>query len=353
MKQYYVGMDVHQASIVIVVLNALGKVVIESIIETKAQTVRDFIRGLRGEVHVTFEEGTQAAWLYDLIRPHVAEIIVCNPRHNKLLAVGNKGDRIDARKLAQLLRAGMLKAVYHGEHGTRALKEMVRTYESLVADTTRVMNRLKALFRGRGIRCSGHEVYRSDRRDEWLKKLVERGRRARAESLYRQLVALTELRSEARQAMLAESRRHQAHKLLMRVPKLGPVRVAQIIATVDTPHRFRTKRQFWSYLGLAVVMRTSAEYRVVGHEVQHRKRAPATRGLNGGYNHRLKGVFKAAATSACAAEPFKQQYDSLVAKGISPEMARLTVTRKLAAITLAVWKRGQRFDAERVLKQAA
>ena len=102
MKQYYAGMDVPQASIVIVVLNALGKVVIESIIETKAQTVRDFIRGLRGEVHVTFEEGTQAAWLYDLIRPHVAEVVVCNPRHNKLLTVGNKADRIDARKLAQL-----------------------------------------------------------------------------------------------------------------------------------------------------------------------------------------------------------------------------------------------------------
>ena len=66
MKKYDVGMDVHQASIVICVMNALGKIVIESIIETKAQTVRDFISGLRGEVHVTFEEGTQAAWLYDL-----------------------------------------------------------------------------------------------------------------------------------------------------------------------------------------------------------------------------------------------------------------------------------------------
>jgi hypothetical protein len=107
MTKYYVGMDVHQASIVNAVTNAAGKVVMESIIETKAQTVRDFIKGLRGEVHVTFEEGTQAAWLYDLIRPLVTEVVVCNPRHNKLLEVGNKADRLDARKLAQLLRAGM------------------------------------------------------------------------------------------------------------------------------------------------------------------------------------------------------------------------------------------------------
>ena len=353
MTTYYVGMDVHQASIVICVMNAVGKVVMESIIETKAQTVRDFISGLKGEVHVTFEEGTQAAWLYDLIRPSVTEVVVCNPRHNKLLEVGNKGDRGDARKLAELLRVGMLKAVYHGESGTRALKEMVRTYECLVADTTRVMNRIKAIFRGRGIACSGHEVYRQDRREPWLEKLDERGVRARAESLYQQLAALKELRHAARARMLTESRQHKASKLLMGVPRLGQVRVAQIIATVDTPHRFRTKRQFWAYLGLAVVMRTSAEYRVEGLAVQKSKRAPATRGLNTNHNHRLKGVFKAAATNACASEPFKQQYEAIVAQGIDPTLARLTVARKLAAITLAIWKRGEVFDAERVMKQAA
>ncbi|HEV7377924.1 MAG TPA: hypothetical protein VGN95_24800 [Pyrinomonadaceae bacterium] len=60
-KILYVGMDVHQACIVIVVLKAEGKIISEAIIETKTETVRDFIRGLRGEVHITFEEGAQAA----------------------------------------------------------------------------------------------------------------------------------------------------------------------------------------------------------------------------------------------------------------------------------------------------
>lgn len=103
-KILYIGMDVHQATIVIVVLNAEGKAISEAIIETKTETVRDFMRGLRGDLRVTFEEGAQAAWLYDLLRPHAAEVLVCNPRHNKLLASGNKSDRIDALKLAQLLR---------------------------------------------------------------------------------------------------------------------------------------------------------------------------------------------------------------------------------------------------------
>ena len=352
-KILYVGMDVHQACVVIVVLNDAGKTVSEAIIETKTETVRAFIRGLRGEVRVTFEEGAQAAWLYELLRPHVTELLVCNPRHNRLLGAGNKSDRIDALKLAQLLRAGLLKPVYHGERGTRALKEMVRSYECLVSDTTRVMNRLKAIYRARGIPCAGHDVYREDRRAQWLEKLTERGVRLRAEALYRQLAALKELRAEARRVMLAESGRHGAQKLLAGVPKLGAVRVAQIIAAVETPHRFRSKRQFWAYCGLAVVTKASAEYRVEGGRVKKTAKGAATRGLNGNYNRRLKSVFKSAAQSACASEPFQQQYEALVAKGINAALARLTVTRKLAAITLAIWKRGEAFDAERAVQRAA
>jgi len=89
--------------------------------ETKAKTVRDFIKGISGRVHVTFEQGTQAAWLYDLIKPLAAEVVVCNPQHNKLVCgAGNKSDRIDANKLAMLLRQGGLKAVYQGEASTRS-----------------------------------------------------------------------------------------------------------------------------------------------------------------------------------------------------------------------------------------
>ncbi|HEX2714569.1 MAG TPA: transposase [Candidatus Acidoferrales bacterium] len=86
----------------------------ESILETKAITILEFFQGLRGSLYVTFEEGTSAAWLYDLLVPHVAKVVVCNPRENALLKGGNKSDRIDARKLADLLRSGLLSPVYHG-----------------------------------------------------------------------------------------------------------------------------------------------------------------------------------------------------------------------------------------------
>ena len=127
----YIGMDVHKEAVVIAVLNSSGKLVMESIVETKASSILQFIHGLRGELHVTWEEGTWAAWLYDLLQPHVQQVLVCDPRRNALLKEGNKSDKIDARKLADLLRTGMLRPVYHGEHGLRTLRELARSYQTI------------------------------------------------------------------------------------------------------------------------------------------------------------------------------------------------------------------------------
>lgn len=352
MRKHYVGMDVHQASTSIAVMNGQGRLISESLIETKAQTIIDFLKGLSGEVHVTFEEGTQAEWLYDLISPHATELVVCNPHHNHLLKTGNKSDRVDARKLAQLLRAGMLRPVYHGEHGTRTLKELVRSYECLVSDTSRVKNRIKAIYRGRGVRTSGRAVYQASQRELWLGKIKSAGLRSRAEFLFRQLDQLQLLRREAKRAMLKESRRHVATQLLRQIPELGPVRIAQIVATVGTPHRFRSKRQFWSYIGLAVITRSSADYRYVDNRMQKRRLAAQNRGLNRNYNHRLKSVFKAAALGAAHSEAYRAYYERLVTAGIRAELARLTLARKLAATVLAVWKSGESFAVEKVMSPA-
>jgi len=349
----YVGLDVHQASTVAVVINAQGKCVMESIIETKGNTLVDFILGLRGTLHVTLEEGTQSAWLYDLLNPLVAELVVCDPRHNKLAAGGNKGDKIDANKLAHRLRLGELKPIYKGEAGLRQLKVLVASYENLVSDTTRVRNRIKAIYRSRGIGCGGREVYHRTRRAEYLAQLTDPGLRQRVERLYQQLDALTPLRREAQKAMLQESRKQGASHLLQQVPAIGPIRAAQLVATVATPHRFRTKRQFWPYCGLAVVTHSSADYRFVAGKVAKRAKPGQTRGLNRNHNHRLKAVFKGAATEALKREPFKSYYQRLLGQGIKPELARVSVARKLAAIVLKVWKSGEEFKAEEVNKQAA
>ena len=246
----YIGMDVHQTSISVAVRDGAGKLGMECIIETKAATVLEFIRGLRGNLWVALEEGTSAAWLYDLLKPHVAQVIVSDPRKNALLKAGNKNDRVDARKLSELLRAGLLTPVYHGNSGVRTLRELSRSYLTVTKDLTRVMNRLKALYRSWAIPCAGPKVYSPRHRSSWLEQLSEAGVRRRAEQLYLQLDGLVQIRRQARRELLTESQKHPAHQLLRQIPLLGPIRVALLIALLQTPHRFRTKRQLWAYAGL-------------------------------------------------------------------------------------------------------
>jgi transposase len=350
----YIGMDVHRETISIAVLNSSGKLMMESILETKASTVVQFVQGLRGDLHITLEEGTWAAWLYDLLRPHVTTVLVCDPRKNALLKAGNKSDRIDARKLAELLRSNLLRSVYHGEHGVRALKELSRSYLTISGDLVRVMTRLKALYRSWAIPCAGKQVYAARYRAQWLGKIAEVGVRRRAEFYYQQLDALRSLRQQVRRELLAESNKHPASKLLCQIPSIGPIRAALLIAILQTPHRFRTKRQLWAYGGLGIETHSSADHRYVDGQLQPSKKQVSLRGLNRNHNHELKNIFKGAAIiAATKAGPFQEFYAALVAKGIRPEMARLTLARKIAAITLLVWKKGVRFDAQHLKPQTA
>jgi transposase len=350
----YIGMDVHKESISIAVRNASGKIVMECVIETKASTILEFIHGLRGDLRVTFEEGTWAAWLYDVLKPHVTEVVVCNPRKNALLKDGSKSDRIDARKLSEQLYMNKLHTVYHGEHGLRTMKELARSYLTITKDLTRVMNRLKALYRSWGIPCAGNGVYAPRQRSEWLGKIAEAGVRRRAEHYYQQLDALRPLHQQVRRDLLVESKKHKAWKLLRMIPGIGPIRAALLIALMQTPHRFRTKRQLWTYSGLGLETHDSAQYRVVEGQLQRSKKPVTLRGLNKDHNHDLKDIFKGAAMRAStAAGPLHDFYQALLAKGRKPTMAQLTLARKIAAITLIVWKKEVRFDANHLKPQAA
>jgi len=347
-KDKYVGADVHAASTTFAVRDASGKLITESTVETGTKPLLAFLDRIPGTVHLTFEEGTYAAWLYDLLQPRVAELVVCNPRRNKLLVDGNKSDKVDAGKLAELLRGGFLQPVYHGQRGMRRLKEVARGYEGLVRDSVRVKNSTKAVFRSQGIRTTS-AVYKPEARQEWLEKLPANGLRHRAGWLLSQHDFVEALRNEAEDALLKEAKKHRPWKLLQTVPGIGPVRAAQIVAYVDTPFRFRTKRQYWAYVGLAVVTRSSADYRVRYDELQVRRRA-STRGLNRNRNPVLKTVYIGAAMQAIRG-PFRDHAEQLVSDGMRREMARVTVARKLAAISLAIWKKGEKYDSETALKR--
>jgi len=209
----YLALDVHQATTVATVRKENGAICMRATVATEATAILGLLRGLGGRVHVVFEEGTQAQWLHDVVQPQAERVVVCNVRGRS--ETTNKSDRIDADWLSEQLRLGALKSVYHGSPSVGTLKELVRCYTNLVEDSTRVMLRVKAIFRGRAIGTSGEAVYRPSQRAAWLARLEGRGARTRAASLLAQLDVLLELRAKARAAMIAEARRQSGWKTLL------------------------------------------------------------------------------------------------------------------------------------------
>jgi len=348
----YIAFDVHQATTVVSVRNAAGRELDSTIVPTQPQPLIRYLESLRGRLHLTFEEGTSSAWLYDLLQGRVAELIVCDPRRNALLREGSQTDHTDARKLADLLRTGMLRPVYHGSRSVRNLQELAHAYLALVKDTTRVMNRMKAFYRSHGIDCAGRGVYSPKQRGIWLQRLPAGASRVRGELLHDQLEQLRPLRRKARRALLMESRKYTVAARLREIPGLGVLRVALLIAALQTPHRFRTRRKLWSYAGLGLVQEGSSEYGwAEGHAVR-RPRALHLRGLNRNHRPELKALFKSAALVAIRQPgPFKEYYEARAQRGVDPAILRVTVARKLAALTLSLWKKGGRYRAEG-MKQA-
>src|ERR1700739_3537003 len=349
----YIGMDVHKEATVIAVLNGSGKLVMELIVETKASSILQFIHGLRGELHVTWEEGTWAAWLYDLLQPQVTRVLVCDPRRNALLKEGNKSDKIDARKLADLLRSGMLPGLPRrtrtadaARAGAQLSDHQPRSEPGDEPDQSSV-SRLEHPW------C-GIQVYAPRYREEWLHKIEQAGVPRRDELLYQQLDELRALRRTLRPELLAETRKHKAAKPLRQIPCIGPIRAARLLALMQTPHRFRSKRHLWTYSGWGMETSDSAQYRFVDGQLRRAKKPQQIRGLNRNHNHEMKDIFKGAATRAsCGVGPFREFYVGLLDKGMDPEMARLTLARKIAAIALTLWKKEERFDAEQLKAQAA
>jgi hypothetical protein len=346
----YVGLDVHQATTVAVVREESGRVIARTILPTEALAMTEFVRGMRGSIHVAFEEGTQAQWLYDLLIPVTERVVVCNRRDTR--RQGNKNDWQDAAELADLLRRNAVRPVYHHRTAEGAeLKELARTYVNLVEDSTRVMSRVKALFRARAIATPGRGVYSPRERGDWLAQLPSGGARFRAEALYAELEVVQQLRRRAKTALLTAARRHPAWPVLRAIPGFGLVRVALLLAVVQTPWRFRTKRNLWAYAGLAVTTRITAQYELQGRTPVRRRRAPLTRGLNRNHHPLVKALFKSAAQTAMARPgAFHDMYHKLVASGMREELARVTLARKLAAVTLRVWKTGDAYDPAKLMQ---
>src|SRR5260370_14387909 len=206
----------------------------------------------------------------------------------------------------------------------------------IVQDTVRVQNRIKALFRARGVHVAGKRVYGEEGRKDPVRDLPASSRAA-ANLLFEQYDALCKTRDRAHKELVAESHRHPITKQLESCRGVGEIRAAQIASVVVTPDRFRTRQQFWSYCGLGIVMRSSSDWVQTPSGAWTRATIQQTRGLNRHHNSLMKQVFKGAATSVIQQHPndsLHKDYERLLAAGTKPNLAKLTLARKIAAITL-------------------
>ena len=341
----YLGCDPHAESCTFSMRDARGKIQQRDVVETTAEAIVSYIQNLKGNLHLCVEEGEWSQWLSELLAPHVKEFVAVQPEKRQ----GPKNDAFDADALSERIQSGKLGRVVFKDQGRMsALREAARVYVMLSRDVARTKIRMKCFCRARGIRSPGQSIYNPEKLPELVKALPLSTQRA-VHLLGQQLEVLQELKDEAEAMMMRQSHRFKISRILETAPGMGPIRVAQLLPIVVTPHRFRTKRQFWAYCGFGIVTRSSADW--VLYEGRWIK-APVQqiRGLNQNYNRPLKGLFKGAASSVLAhpnSYPLRLHYDELLENGTKPNLAKLTIARRIAAIVLAMWKNEEPYRPEK------
>jgi transposase len=339
----YIGIDVHTESCTFAIMNVAGKRLREARVETNGEALTEFVRAIAGRKHVCLEEGTHAEWLYELFDPLVDEIVVTIPDKS----AGNKSDSADAWKRAEELRCGNItRPVFKAPDRFTTLRAAAKAYAVTQRDMVRTKTRIHALYRSRGLTQLSSAIYDPKRRSTWLQRLPP-AQRLHAELLSQQLDGLVESHELAHRWLLDERKKVPITRVLETAPGIGEIRAALIVATVISPHRFRTRRQFWSYCGLAIVTRSSAEWTKDRHGRWVRQVVPQTRGLNRNRNSVLKSVFRGAADTVIRQmpqHPLALAYQNTIAAGTKPNLARLTLARRIAGVVLAMWKKKEKYD---------
>jgi transposase len=342
----YIGMDVHAASCTLAVISEKGRTLRDFPVETNGQALVEAVRMIPGHKHLVLEEGLQSAWLYETLSPHVDELVVAGIMRSR----GPKSDKRDAYGLAEKLRVGNLdKSVFKAPRQFTHLREFSRIHMTLVGDVVRTQSRIKSLYRSRGILVSGANVYGVRHREEWQQRLCSSAQ-ARAARLYDHLDFLLEQKKQAEADLLREAKKHPIVRVLETTPGFGPIRAARLVPIVVTPHRFRTKRQFWSYCGLGIVTRSSSDWVQAADGGWIQARVPQTRGLSRQHNRVLKSLFKGAATTVITQrnkDPIYARYERLLDGGTKPTLAKLSLARMIAATVLRMWKDEKEYDPGR------
>ncbi|MFC1667978.1 IS110 family transposase [Chlamydiota bacterium] len=328
----YIGLDAHSSTCTFCVVNEKGTEIDNTTIRTNGRLLINYLQSIQGRKSITFEECELSSWLYEIVKKEVEDIIVCNPVYNREYKT-RKTDAIDARKLAKLLRGGFLTPVFHNGSDREKFRDIMSAYTDLVEDAVRTKLRYKSLFRKNGNRIMGEKVY-TDK--NFLKDIERKEHSFIGRHLYHLLQEMEQGRQEYTKEIIKMSKRFKETKRLKTIPGIGVIRAAQISAQVIDPRRFANKYQYYSYCGL------------VRHKQISGDREYGSEKIWG--NRVLKCVYNMAAHDAIRGNNgLSNYYKSLRKRGVNDKSTRSAVSRKIAAISLSLWRNDCTYKDNKVI----
>ena len=330
MKKVYVGLDLGSSSFQQAALSHEGAVTVNRSFTTSEANLRSAFANLHGEIHVHLEAGELAPWAAAVIAPLVTRVVCSHPRDNAWIAKdGDKCDRVDAYKLAELLRLNRFKEVHYApDKPRRDFKQLVQHYDELTGHQARWKTKLKARLRMQGVMVTGERLFSSAGRKAVLAKVESRNLRTALEQIYEVLDQSVAAQQQARLLMLRAAQAFPQIKLLRTVPGIGPIGACRFSAYIHTPQRFGSKRKLWKYCRLSVSQRSSN-----GKPLRRPK-------LDYSGCGRLKDVSRKAFEAALRRRTdngFKRTYQRTLETTHDKTHARLTVQRKIVSTLRAIW----------------
>jgi len=340
MKTLYCGLELHSTESRVVSMNEDGKVLSEREVETSGSNLIEAFEALEGRLKIHLEASEMAGWARNLLLervPAARKVTVSHPKSNAWIANDPlKGDSVDARKLADLMRMGRTHEVFYPEDRRLGVfKKTVQHYEDLTGNQARLKQKIKARLRLEGIHAEGTGVFSEDGRKLTLEAIEDQFRREAIAQLYDLLDDTLRARDRARKLMRKQSKSFPIVQHFREVPGIGLVLACRFVGYIQNPHRFATKSKLWRYCRLGVTERSSN-----GKPLGYRRLDPNGCGA-------LKDLSRKAFQAAISREDnngVKRFYRSSISRTNNEEHARLNTQRKILAVMWAMWRKGERYD---------
>lgn len=337
----YIGADVHAYNTELSV-EKRKKIVNRYSVPTTISAITDVLKSISGEKHLVIEEGPMAGWLYRNLHTEVDNMVVCDPRRNKYVyADGDVDDIIAADKLAELLRGGYLRPVYHSDDEERIeLKHWVALYHDRVRTGVSQINKIRARCRMHGIRIPRNVIRDVTKRDQWLSEQTNKALAMQIKMLWIGYDATVQQVKISKTQLIQLSKKYEIIQYWKELPGLGLIRSVTLFAFLETPWRFKKKTKLWKYCGLGI-------HRITSGKDRWGRPKPAHLALERYCNRRLKDAVLGAVNSAIhcrTSNIFKDYYERLLHDGKLQSNARHSTGRLLLNVTRGMWKTMSRFD---------